>query len=107
MTFENRMRMAEHYLSLDENGKKRQKHLASFVPEYQAFKGKEAVDIDYSSMTKAQLKTACDGAEISYGASATKDELISLLEAKSNEEPQEEEEEEEEEQEEEQEEGEE
>ena len=38
MTVETRMKLAEHYLSLDEAGKKRQHNLAKYVPEHEASK---------------------------------------------------------------------
>ena len=88
MTYETRKRMAEHYLSLDTKGKKRQKNLVKYVAEYD--QEEKDIDIAYSDMTKAQLKEACDGARIEYASKATNDDLIVLLENASDETPEEE-----------------
>lgn len=41
-------------------------------------------DISYSDMTRKQLKRHCDKAKIEYNVKATKDDLVVLLENKSD-----------------------
>ena len=57
----------------------------ALVKEFGNPEVKGEVDISYSDMTVAQLKSHCDKAELEYTAKATKDDLVVLLENKSDE----------------------
>ena len=60
---------------------------SSIVKDIEAYETSRAgtVDVSWSAKTKAELKTAADEAELTYEDNATKDDLIVLLENKSDE----------------------
>ena len=74
MTKINRDKLASFYLTLDEKGKGRQSNLFKYVADLPK-------PIDYNTYIVADLKAFLDEKGISYTATATKAELIALLES--------------------------